>query len=180
MNIALVTIELVLVLLLAWVSVEDYIFRAVSWIVYPFLMLAATAYSLKHIDWQQWISHISFNFFFVSAQLIFLTVYFSIRSAQFVNVSMRLIGWGDILFFLSAGLLFAPANYCVFYVFTLTLALFFGLLYRLVASRKNRGIPLAGIQATTLAVLLVVSMLSPGLDLTDDTWVLNHATMQGE
>jgi uncharacterized membrane protein len=178
MNVALVTIELVLVLLLAWVSVEDCIFRAVSWIVYPMLMFAATAYSLQHIDLQQWISHISFNILFVAAQLIFLTAYFSLRSARFVNISMHLIGWGDILFFLSAGLLFAPANYCVFYIVTLILALVAGLFYRLFFARKDRGIPLAGIQATTLAVLLVVSMLSHAVDLTDDTWVMKHATIQ--
>nr|WP_295929047.1 hypothetical protein [uncultured Dyadobacter sp.] len=174
MDTALITIELILILLLAWISVEDYIFRAVSWFLYPMLAFASTGYSLRHVNWEQWLSDTSFNFLFVAAQLALLTAYFSIRAARLVNISRDLIGWGDILFFLATGLLFAPANYCAFYIGSLTLAVLAAVLRELVSENTDRCIPLAGIQATALAILLICSIAHSAVDLTDDSWFARY------
>lgn len=171
-----ITIELILILLLTWISVEDYTFRAVSWFLYPLLAFASAGYSLQHVNWQQWLSYAGFNLFFVAAQMAFLTIYFSVKDAKLVNVSRHLIGWGDIFFFLATGLLFAPVNYCIFYVGSLTLAVLCGL----ISASIHRGVPLAGIQATALAVLLIFSVVHSVVDLTDDSWLAGYLVTLSE
>jgi hypothetical protein len=96
----------------------------------------------------------------------FLTLFLLKRSV--FNPLTGHIGAGDLLFFPVLCLSFSPVNFIVFFVFALALML----VLKPLLFRASDQLPLAGVVAIIMAVILVVSELF-AIDLYSDALVLN-------
>lgn len=109
-----------------------------------------------------YIEPFSFSFFdfsiillFILVQIIFLTIYFSIKSKRFENIFDKYFGIGDLVFFCITSLFFSIYEYMLFFVFTLLITVLFVLIIRLIKKTKEKNIPLAGAQALMLMIVLM-------------------------
>jgi hypothetical protein len=118
------------------------------------------------------------NLFFLLVQLVLLTLYFSIKRRKLVNISSELLGWGDVLFCVVACFLFSPVNYLFFYTGSSFLAILLVVAGRLWNKLFFQTIPLAGIQACIVAILLCIQLIYAEIDFTSDSWVYQYV-MEG-
>ena len=165
--------ELFIGFLLILVSYQDYKYRAVTWLVFPLMSIVFLYYSLIKTSFELFLTSSFINFFFVGFQLLSITAYFSIKELKLVNISKGYLGLGDILFLLNLCLIFSPINFIVFYLGTLILVIILFLLCRIARLGSFEKIPLAGIQALCLLVLLLVTKVKT-VSLTDDLWIQRY------
>ncbi|MCH2045461.1 MAG: hypothetical protein MK212_15190 [Saprospiraceae bacterium] len=99
---------------------------------------------------------IGFNLSFILVQLILLSIYFSIKHRQWINISKDYLGLGDILFFIPLSLLFSPFYFVVFFVLSLSLILSIVLIRQVFFVKAQANIPLAA--ALSLTLLLFLSL----------------------
>jgi hypothetical protein len=106
------------------VIAQDFRHRAVHWLALAGLFLLF--FSLHFIEHQlpEHLSQFGLNLLFIGLQWSALTLYFSIRNKQFVNIMDRFIGWGDLLLFI----VFAAAFSLPAFVFFMVGGLLFTLL----------------------------------------------------
>ena len=158
----------VLIVILTPIVIEDFRHRQISlvWILGVLLIAIFqqlnTDLSLLSIATNTMINLgiIVFNYFI-------LTLYFSIRNRKFINIKNEYLGIGDIAFLLSAAFLFSPVNFICFLLCSLIFTLVFTLFMRLFFPDKFSTIPLAGLQAFFLAIILLVMFLN------DKNWKTN-------
>ena len=84
-----------------------------------------------------------------------ITLYFSIRKKRLLNLTNGYLGSGDIVFLLAISTLFSPFNFVCF----LLASFLFALLSWIILQRKNKTIPLAGLQAVFLSVQILITIL---------------------
>jgi len=144
---------------------EDFRYRAIHWIWVALLTgLIVWAYPLH---WP----HIFTNFFFILVQLFFLSLYFSIKHRQLINITQSYLGIGDIVFFIPLCFLFSPIHLILFFIGSLLLSLLGSSLYPFFGGKKLATIPLAGCMALVL-ILVQVLALWMDFDLKQDAWAL--------
>jgi hypothetical protein len=156
---------MVLLIAIAW---QDYKYRGVSWFIFP-LLLSIAVFDL-------WICNklafflplLGINISFILMLLFSVTVYFSIKNRKAVNIADTYLGWGDILFFVLLGVMLSPLNFMLFLVTSLLLILILVSVYRKIA----QNIPLAGIQASLLFMVLLAREFGFDIDLLDDYWFI--------
>ncbi|NQD72699.1 hypothetical protein HP439_18405 [Sphingobacterium shayense] len=135
---------------LAW---EDFKHRTVHLWWYIILAIGLAGLILMQGSYGGWLLTTVINLLFVLVLLLILTIYFSIKEKKLVNLFVRHLGWGDVLFFLVITPYFSLMQYILFTVASLIIALLLTpIIFRL--QGKNRHVPLAGIQATCLVVYL--------------------------
>jgi len=169
-------IQTLIVFVLVAIFVQDLKSRAVYWFWFPVLvcLFSIDGYFVRHqLIRMQWLSA-SIDLLFIGAQLLLVSLYFSIKQRQWVNISRELLGWGDILFLVSIAFYFSILNYLLFYISSLIIICVFVLLCRIFSVKNNQQIPLAGLQALILIVFLVVQLLDKNIDLTSDNWLLHY------
>lgn len=169
-------VNLLIIGVLLLIFLQDIRSHSVYWFLFP--LLAASLLILKlqsQFIGDAWQS-ILFNISFLALQLFILTVYFSVNNKKWVNVTRKLLGWGDILFLLSIAFYLSVLNYLFFYVASLLLILSFWLIRNLITQNKYNYIPLAGLQALIFAILLTGYWCCHCFDPTDDTWLLPFIT----
>lgn len=146
---------LILVLTLI-IFVQDLIFRAVSWVVFPSLTIL--------FFFQKWIkgellrevtTGWLYNIIFLFVQLLLVSIYFSIKTRSWTNIMRELLGWGDVLFLVCIGAYYTFIPYITFYVSSIVLALALWLLIQQLLQSASKQIPLAGLQALIFAGLFL-------------------------
>lgn len=166
---------LILVILLL-IFLQDIQSRSVYWFLFPFLAGALFILQLQSKvlsdAWEPMVINISF----LALQVFMLTIYFSIKSKKWVDVTQTLLGWGDILFLLSTAFYLSVLNYLFFYIASLLIVLSFWLIRNGGAKNKMEHIPLAGLQALIFALLLAGNWWVACFDLTNDAWLLRLIT----
>jgi hypothetical protein len=110
---------------------------------------------------------------FIGMQLAILTVYFSIRNKRWTNITAGLLGLGDILFILSIAFYLSTLNFLFFYIISLIAVLLIWLIWQRLSAKKNKYIPLAGLQSLVAILFLLGDWWLQYFDLTNDTWLLN-------
>jgi hypothetical protein len=156
------------------VFVQDLKSRSVYWVLFPLLLvlfIISDLVSQKSID-ELWLP-VLLNLGFLVFQLLIITCWFSFKERQWVNISMNLLGWGDILFLVSISFYLSFVNFLFFHVVSLLLALTSWFIWQLFANKKSRHVPLAGMQALVLAVFLSSDWWLYHFDATNDTWLLH-------
>lgn len=143
MEIVLLLILISLLGIMAW---QDFVFRSISWFLFPLLFILSVLYNVMQTDVYIFAFNFSINFLFVSILLLLLSLYFSLKSKRMVNIINKQIGLGDVLFFISAATFFSPVWYLFFFLFGLMLSLVFAVFFILL-KQKQSLIPLAGIMA---------------------------------
>jgi len=116
------------------------------------------------------------NIGFLASQILLVSAYFSIKNKRLINITDQLLGLGDILFLLSISIYLSVLNFLVFYILSLVIVLFSWLTWQLFSQKKGHEIPLAGLQALILIVVLSCDWWVKNLNLTVDTWLLNLIT----
>jgi len=163
-------LSLLLLIVIFW---EDMRYRAVHWFLFPLLAVMLTStYFTSHAELNTLLINAGADVAFLILQFILITLYFSIRQKSRVNVFNSLIGWGDLLLLLTLCFYCSLLNFIGFYLLSLVLILAGWLGYRLIFSRNNKQIPLAGLQAILFAAIIAFSWLDTGIDLTQDDWLL--------
>ncbi|TKC09092.1 hypothetical protein [Pedobacter frigoris] len=146
-------------------------YRAVYWICFP--VLAALLFIVKYnrTGIEQTLTDAGFSLSFLLVQLFILWGYFSIKHKRAINITKDYLGWGDVLFLITIVCYLSPVNYVLFYVGSLILVLFYVITANLLSTKVSQQIPLAGLQAALLAVLMAIEIYSPTTKLYDDSWI---------
>jgi len=170
----MVLTEIGTLLVLLAIFVQDIRSRSVYWILFPLLLVLFIVSDLVRHELivGLWLPT-SLNLGFLALQLIIITCYFSLKEKRWVNVSINLLGWGDILLLVSISFYLSFANFLFFHVVSFVLTLTSWLIWQLFADKKSERIPLAGIQSLILAVFLSGDWWLYHVDATNDAWLLN-------
>jgi len=144
----------VLLIALLGILYEDFRYRAINigWFVLLLLGCLGKAISTD----ENWANNWFINNTFVISQLLILTLYFSIRQKQWVNLSKNYLGSGDILFIAIISVLFEPITFIRFWTWSLVIILLVSLLYNWLKPQPNFTIPLAGAWSLLLLVYFSV------------------------
>ncbi|MDP9080011.1 MAG: hypothetical protein M3O71_21505 [Bacteroidota bacterium] len=165
-------LKIAIELLLLLVFFQDLRERAVFWILFPVLALSFLSYRLLRNDPVAAICQAALvNIGFIAVVFLLLTAYFSVKRRKWTNVTDGLLGLGDLLFLLALCFYFSILNFLLFYITSLILVLATWLIWRSVVKNSNE-VPLAGLQAVLLAILLGLSWWVLPVDLTNDNWIL--------
>ena len=158
---------LLLTTILLFIAIEDFRYRAVVWWSFPLLFFFGTIWSLQYVDWKILFRIYAINLSFLVLQLLLITFYFSVRK-RVVNISVSLLGFGDILFMACSCCFFSLTVFILFYIFSLIAIL---ILILFAPALKNNGIPLAGLQSVLLILVLGLLLLFK-VDPFDDSEIL--------
>jgi hypothetical protein len=154
--------------LLLGVAIEDFRYRAVSWWIFPLLALVNTGMEFKQIE----PGSILLNTCFTLLNLAMLTLYVGLKEKKIVNITLSYLGWGDILFWLAACLLFSPINFICFFIASLFITMIVSLVFKSYFLKQEfKTIPLAGMQSVTLLILLIIKISTIGFSFRNDDWI---------
>ncbi len=150
--------------------------RSVYWVWFPlltalFIIIRLLHHALADI-WQSMV----INCGFLLLQLVFVSAWFSLKKGSWVNITSQLLGWGDILFLLSIAFYLSVINFLFFYIASLIGGLVCWGIWQAITGKKDKHIPLAGIQAFIFTIFLANDWWLLHLNLTDDTWLLHLIT----
>jgi hypothetical protein len=170
-------VRILVVAVLLVVMGEDFKSRSVHLVLFPALaMLFFLTRLSSGVPLGQIIPDTSINLGFVILQLLLLTVYFSIKRREFVLITDGLIGWGDVLLLCCAATFFPVFSFVLFYIGSLVFVLLTWLVFMVIAQSQNRKIPMAGLQALALLIVLIMQWCLHVIDLTDDSQFLHFST----
>lgn len=115
-------------LLLALIFLQDIKYRAVSWILFPAVVLVLMAGAFfGEIHFQTWFSSIAMNWGFLILNMAFLMGWFSIKGVSAKAVLQKFLGLGDLLFFVVMAFSLPFPAFPIIFVASLLLALMAGL-----------------------------------------------------
>lgn len=165
-------LKVVSLLVLMFIFYQDQRYRAVYWICFPLLGTLLLLLKASSTGFQIGLTEAGYGLSFFIIQLLLLSVYFSIKHQRLINITHQHLGLGDILLLLVIPFYLSPGNYVLFYVVSLIVVL----VYTLCTWTSNKGerskhIPLAGLQALLLCMLMVVGFLYPDFTLYNDNWI---------
>jgi hypothetical protein len=110
---------------------QDFRYRSVS--IWLLVTLGGSAI-LKGVlinGCKQLLSFLSMNFLFLLLILGSVLLYYFVKTHKLQSPFVKLLGWGDIIFFFLLGLMFSPVNFVVLFVVSLLFSLLITLLVRL-------------------------------------------------
>jgi len=164
-------ISLSILLCLGFICYQDMRYRAVYWICFP--VLAALLFVLKQqeMQWKEALIETGYGIVFFGTQLVLLWIYFSLKNRKLTDITSGYLGLGDILFLMAITFYLSPVNYILFYIGSLIVVLIYTLGQRIFLKKEEPEIPLAGLQALLLGLVLIVSIVQPGLQPTNDSWI---------
>lgn len=158
---------------LAVMVYQDFRFRGIYWWLFPVLLVLFGLDGLFRSAFVATLSSAGANLLFLSAQVLFLSAYVSLRNGKLTNIFRGYIGLGDLLFLLCISFCFSFLNYIVFYLLSLILVIVLALVFSNRDGAKKQKIPLAGYQALFLILLLGAVFFIKGFSLWSDTVLLN-------
>ncbi len=144
---------------------EDFKYRAIHWLWIAALLFLVIFYFSFRVE------AVLVNLFFISIQLIGISLYFSLKKRRFINIIDRYLGIGDIVFFIPLIFLFSPINFLIFFITSIFLTLIVFLVLQSNNLIQQATIPLAGCLSLFLLVLIPLSQIY-GFDLQNDLWFL--------
>jgi hypothetical protein len=160
--------HLIFGLLLVFIIIEDFRYRAISWWSFPLLSMAAAGIDYGNLR----VSDIVINSCFTLVQLMMLSLYFSIKEKSIINITQKYLGWGDILLWVVSCLLFSPLNFIAFFIVSLVFTMMVVIGWKLTKIKPAMiTVPLAGIQAVALLLVLLINVLSNRFQFRDDGWI---------
>jgi hypothetical protein len=155
-------------ILLLLIVVEDFKHRAVRWWFFPLLGIVVLGIEFNNLI----ILDIVVNGCFILTQLALLSLYFSIKEKKVVNITRHYLGWGDILLWLVACLLFASLNFMFFFMGSLLFTTLVVLVWRVTKIKPTMTtVPLAGIQAFALLIVFSINLISDKFSFRDNSWI---------
>jgi hypothetical protein len=165
--------EVVTLLILLIIFIQDWVSRAVNWILFPLLgaLLMGMSWA-RHVDVAMACQAMAFNSLYLLVQLLFITAWFSIKEKRLINITQRLLGWGDILFFIGIAFYLSSLNFLFFQIASLVIVLTVWTAALTLLKKTSIHIPLAGFQALLFAFFLMADWWCFHFDATSDNWLL--------
>jgi len=146
--------------------------RTVYWLVFPVLLVLFIALHISlHRDVVEIWQPVLFNMAFLFIQMLMVSAWFSFRNKRWINVTLELMGWGDILFLTSVSFYLSFLSFLFFYIISLVTILLVWIIVQLVLSKKIKKIPLAGLQALALIIFLANDWWFSHINVTSDYWL---------
>ena len=167
----LIIFVLAVLVFIAW---QDFKFRAVYWWLFVMLLAALAAAKYNQESWQVLQHDFTINVIFLSMQILFLQIYFSLKQCKIINLFKGYFGLGDLFFLVAIAAYFSFFNYLLFYLGSLLMVIIVNTALCYTAKSHDKKIPLAGEQAILLALLLIADQLSAEINLTNDTWLTHY------
>jgi len=158
----------VIIIFLVLIAYQDYTERAVSFWVFPLLAGLFITHNLADISIQEYLFNTGINLSFCVLQYIVLSLYFSIKHKQVIQITDKFLGWGDIVMALVLCLAFPPLVSFLFFFVSLLVATILGIYLHY----HHKTIPLAGIQAIVLIIWIMMVRFIFQHSLYDDSWIL--------
>jgi Flp pilus assembly protein protease CpaA len=169
------SLQILVLLLLALVWIEDLRYRAVSWVIFTALWIGmALLRSLSGESFGDIWPQLLVNVGLLLIILLLLTLYLLIRSGRLVNITKQHLGSGDILFLLLTACSLSVLNFLFFFVTSLVFTGLVQVVWWTI--NKNKHIPLAGIQALLLILFLSSDWWYFHQEVTNDNWLLQFYT----
>ena len=139
---------LIIIVLIA-IAYEDFKYRAVhiGWL--SALILLSVCYT-RYNFLETWLNNTIANGLYIGLQIACLTLYFSIRNKQFINIFKTYLGIGDLVFMIAVCPLFNLNIFLYIFIFSLVIILLISLLWNKLRPNPNFTIPLAGCWAMQL------------------------------
>lgn len=137
------------------ILLQDFKERMISLWTLPWIFSIGMYQAWSDWLWEPWF--LLSNLLFIGIQLLGVSLYFSIKHKGWINITQDYLGVGDVLFFGALTPLFAPVQFCCFFISSLLLILCSAGMYNwLIAPLKT--IPLAGaMSACWLLYSLILS-----------------------
>ena len=171
--ITILMIASIIVLLL--IFYQDWKFRAVSWILFPLIILVFLIEGIVLKPILPYLLNSSIGLLLVVIELSILFLVFktnnSLRSGK--DFFDRVIGWGDIIIILSLCFALSPLNLVLFLTITSILALVIFLPFSLKNPNKKVRIPLAGLISLMYIGLVIPLRMFTCFDPLNDVWIEN-------
>jgi hypothetical protein len=166
--------KMLTLILLLMIGIQDLKNRSIYWLMFPILvlLLLMLQYQKNH-DLLAICRPALINIGFLVLQVLLVSAYFSIKNKRWTNITDQLLGLGDLLFLLSIAIYLSVLNFLAFYILSLIIVLISWLIWKWVFQRTESAIPLAGLQALILIVVLPCDWWLKNFNLADDTWLLN-------
>ncbi len=170
-------LELSVLGVLLGIVVQDFLCRSVYLFFFPVLLvLFLLLKGFGHLLSNETFKTVLINLGFLVFQLALLTAYFSVKRRLFVNITSELLGWGDISLLVCIAFYLSVLNFLFFYLSSLLLVLIGWGLYTALNGKKDKHIPLAGLQGVVLIIYLAGDWFFKVADLTNDAWLLHFIT----
>ena len=157
-----------IILILLLIAYQDFKERAVYVWIFPVLSGLFLTKNFIEIPYSTYLFNTGINLGFCLIQYFVLTLYFSIKNKQLINIADQLIGWGDIVFALVLCVAFPPLTFFCYYLLSLIIAALIGLYFK----SQNKTIPLAGIQAIVLIIWIIIINFIIRFSINDDAWII--------
>jgi len=165
---------MLILLVLILIFIQDLKDRSAYLLLFPFLaVLFLTSRLVQHQSIAEILWTISINVLFFATQLLIISIYFSIKNRRWVNITIELLGWGDILFLLSTTFYLSILSFLFFYITSLLGSLLIWLIWQAISKKKTKQIPLAGFQAFLLTIFLSTDWWVLHLGMTSDNWAFS-------
>ncbi len=149
-------IKILTATILLAILVEDLKFRAVHAWLFPVLLVGFTFLRLQESHWSELLFETSLNIGLITCNLVLATTYFSIKNRRFVILTTGLIGWGDILLFISITAFLPFQQFVWFFPLSLLFSLCGWFALSASKAQASRKVPLAGLQALFVLGWLVL------------------------
>lgn len=157
-----------IMLSLLYIFYQDLYYCAVYWLCFPVLAILFVLQRQDEIGLITCLKDAGLNLAFAGIQLGLLWAYFAIKNRKPVHILKHYLGLGDVLFLMVIAFYLSPINYILFYIISLIFVLIITLFQQFLLKKRNLQIPLAGLQALLLCLILVFSYIYPQLKLYDD------------
>ena len=156
----MVVFKILLILLLLFISFQDFKYKAVWWIAFPIGFILSVLLSYSEISLNDLVFNTLFNLLFIAFQLGVIMLFSWIKFKQFKNIFTHVFGLGDLLFLVMICSLFSPFNFVLFYVLSLAFSLIFYLILKILKIYNDAKIPLAGLQSIFLVIAICIDFFS--------------------
>ncbi len=155
-------VKLLIVACLAMIFWEDLRSRMVHWFWFPLLVTGFVVLRFfQGESLRAMTSSISVSMGFIAVQLLLVSLYFSFKSKRWINITDGMLGWGDVLLLVSLAFYFALPALVAFYISSLLIILVGWLIYQRIWQHPAKLIPLAGLQAIALLLLVTIQWTRP-------------------
>jgi hypothetical protein len=153
----------VILISLIGIGVQDYKYFAISWGWIPVLIILGIIEGSSILPIDVLAQDYMMSLVFVVIQMVFMTIWFSIKEKRIVNLCKEILGLGDVLFLIVLVFYFSFINYLIFVIgSTILIALGYLIKGKISVSNENR-IPLAGAMAFGLVILRLLIFI--GIDI---------------
>ena len=160
-------------ILLSLIAYQDFKDRLVSWYLFPLLFGFLAYKGIRHLLVVEFLEYAVVNLAFLILQFAMGTIYVSIKQRQLVNITKQWIGWGDVLFLVALCVAFSPLNFFVFYLASLIGVIGIALIQKVFTKNEEPLIPLAGIMAVFMVIILGLNLSVFPINLFDDSYFAN-------